>query len=187
MIYVKNYPFHKDENVINSKILLIGRTYAAAIERRKKFLNIIGDDFYLKIVGPKIINSKIDNWIDECKNSSDFSTIIKTHKKVSDLFQEISGLNKRSLASKYLHFHLPNLFFIYDSRAYLAINELIKEFQIKKSEYLIKKEELNFADIEYAKFCKKCICVIDKINIKLTPRQLDDILIEIANKKLRNK
>jgi hypothetical protein len=29
-----------------------------------------------------------------------------------------SGLNKRSLASKYLHFHVPELFYISDSRAY---------------------------------------------------------------------
>jgi hypothetical protein len=33
------------------------------------------------------------------------------------VLRDLTGLEKRALASKYLHFHLPRLFFIYDSRA----------------------------------------------------------------------
>ena len=39
-------PDHKKQDVIIGKILLIGRTYAAAIERRKDTGNYKGDDFY---------------------------------------------------------------------------------------------------------------------------------------------
>jgi len=46
-----------------------------------------------------------------------FDTLDLTKK----LFSKISGLNKRSLASKYLHFHVPELFYISDSRAYDAM------------------------------------------------------------------
>ena len=47
--------------------------------------------------------------------------MVKVHYLTTKLFSKISGLNKRSLASKYLHFHVPELFYIFDSRAYDAM------------------------------------------------------------------
>ena len=49
--------------------------------------------------------------------------MVDVHGKVTGLFSEISDLEKRSLASKYLHFHVPRLFFIFDSRAVEAMRE----------------------------------------------------------------
>ena len=47
-------PEHKQIDVIVGKIWLIGRSYAAAIERRKNAV-VVGDDFYYDVVAPKML------------------------------------------------------------------------------------------------------------------------------------
>ena len=96
--------------VVIGKIWLIGRAYAAAIERRKGNFNFEGDDFYVEVVAPRIINSGIDSWLspfqqDQNIDRNNMQLTLKVHADVTNLFYEISGLKKRSLASKYLHFH----------------------------------------------------------------------------------
>ena len=46
-------PLHNDADVIVGKIWLIGRSYAAAIERRRNADGYQGDDFYFDAVAPK--------------------------------------------------------------------------------------------------------------------------------------
>ena len=128
----KEQPEHKDIDVIVGKIWLIGRSYAAAIERRKNVFNV-GDDFYYKEVAPKLmeIGPELDDRIAGLNKSKglvkdDFKMILSTHKFLVDVFYELTGLEKRSLASKYLHFHCPEKFFIYDSRARKRIRKLVK-------------------------------------------------------------
>src|SRR5712692_9351087 len=119
-------PEHTRDDVIIAKIWLIGRTYAAAIERRRDKGDAVGDAFYETRVAPQIRDSDIDRWFKVLDSGSDtdMALNLETHKRVMDLFTKISGLEKRSLASKYLHFHFPSRFYIYDSRAYNAISEL---------------------------------------------------------------
>jgi hypothetical protein len=59
-------PLHIDVPDVIAKVWLIGRSYAAAIERRK---NEAGEnnDFYIDVVGPKIVASDLDEWISEAK------------------------------------------------------------------------------------------------------------------------
>jgi len=47
------YPYHKHIDQIVGKIWLIGRSYAAAIERRKNAKEY-NEDFYTEVVGPVI-------------------------------------------------------------------------------------------------------------------------------------
>ena len=54
------HPDHKQDEIIIGKIWLIGRTYAAAIERRRSIGDSVGDAFYEDIVAPKIRRSEID-------------------------------------------------------------------------------------------------------------------------------
>jgi hypothetical protein len=181
----KNHPHHKRDDEISAKIWLIGRAYAASIERRKK-KNNINDDFYSKVVIPKIRRSGIDEWIQNCKNKKTKEACLLAHKKTTELFKDISGLEKRSLASKYLHFHLPDMFFIYDSRANSGINILLKELKIRK---MRKEIDRNKYDKSYAPFYNKCVKVQGEIhkqyNILLSCRQLDTLIINIANENLR--
>lgn len=83
-------------------------------------------------------------------------------------------MGKRSLSSKYLHFHKPNLFFIYDSRAMESIRKLVTPSKNK----IASTENI---DMEYAKYCLRCIDLREEIkerfNTYLNPRELDNILL----------
>jgi len=115
----RQYPAHNNSSEIIAKVWLIGRSYAAAIERRKNTgsSQFNGDDFYFEKVAPEIKRSEIDAWLDALDaidevSESTLEVILSAHLNVTELFSSISGLEKRSLASKYLHFHCPDLFFI---------------------------------------------------------------------------
>ncbi len=60
----REYPDHKSAEVITAKIWLIGRSYAAAIERGRK-IEEDGDSFYESKVAQKIQASHIDEHL--CK------------------------------------------------------------------------------------------------------------------------
>lgn len=118
----RKHPLHAEAQVVIAKVLLIGRVYAAAIERRKSDLSTPTDEFYVQRVAPTIMSSSIDRWIEKAKRQTPgtpeaLAVMVEMHGRTTGLFGTISGLEKRSLASKYLHFHVPDLFFIYDSRA----------------------------------------------------------------------
>jgi hypothetical protein len=106
--------------------------------------------------------------------------VLKLHFYLTELIKEITEQNKRSFSSKYLHFHLPNLFFIYDTRAVKAIR-LLKTKLPKKY-----KAELNSNEIdkEYATFFYKCYEQKNKLerekNENLSIRHFDNILMKVS-------
>ena len=176
----RKYPFHREAPAVIAKIWLIGRSYAAAIERRRIKEGQEGD-FYVEVVAPRILNSQIDTWIaisaeHATPNEDSFGAILSAHANVTKLFGEISGLEKRSLASKYLHFHLPQLFYIYDTRAVMAMR-LLSSIGGRASRHV------TGTDSEYCKFAEKCLRLQTHIDAKhgmqLTPRQIDTLLLRI--------
>jgi len=176
----RNHPDHRDKSVVIAKIWLIGRAYAAVIERRKNKEGGNGD-FYLEEVAPKVCKSKIDTWIENASvhrspSLNSITKILSAHGNLTALFNDISGLEKRSLASKYLHFHKPNLFFIYDTRAVAAMRKLSDI-----AGHAVPRDDL--FDNEYHKFTNKCISLRDRIKkdygVTLNPRQIDNLLLEI--------
>lgn len=201
----QQYPSNTDSQAILAKALIIGRTYAASIERRKvknsiddaqPVAEIINDDFYVNHVVPIFQKLDLDQYINEIKSWGDVPLlslsdeqiikILALHKILSGAFEKATGLQKRSFASKYLHFHLPEIYFIYDSRAYAALNLVLKEVN-SQGKRIVNTEQ---ADQEYASFFMKCLRVLDYYktvdeNLPITPRQLDNLLIEIANQSLR--
>lgn len=189
-----NYPTHTVKYEVLAKIFFIGRIYAAAIERRKnKGEDENGDDFYIKKVVPKMINSKIDKKIQLLNqydriDENNYLIVLETHKYLSELFNELTELDKRSLSSKYLHFHKPKLFFIYDSRVSTAFSSCLPRYQISKSDKEKIKEKI--VDDTYAKFLIKSLKLRnifeDILEKQITPREYDKILIHYANKKLKH-
>ena len=109
---------------------------------------------------------------------------LSLHACLTQLTKEMTLLEKRSFCSKYLHFHLPSLFFIYDSRAVSAINQLF-DGSLKDIKLRIKDANV---DEEYAIFYYKCLaigCEIkEKYGVDLTTRQLDNLLVAISNEQL---
>jgi hypothetical protein len=181
----QNYPKHDADDAIVAKFLLIGRTYAAAIERRKN-AEETSDDLYTVTLVKKIKKSKLDAWLAALPNQvidpwRVLGSVITVHKRLTDLLFDLTGQEKRVLASKYLHFHRPDLFFIYDSRAKNAITKVTP----RRNE--IRDIAAGHADSEYHVFCRRCQYLRDSISERfgtnLTPRQLDKILLRLTDKK----
>ena len=172
-------PKHTDPDVIVGKIWLIGRSYAAAIERRKGAKQET-DNFYFDIVAPnmKRIGRKLDKKISTLlKSSSDIESLLTTHKFLTDEFNKITNLQKRSLASKYLHFHCPEKVFIYDSRANKAINKLVT----LSDKTILNNLSSTKYDNEYGKFVWKVLelkhFLEKELNNHLNPRDIDNFLL----------
>jgi hypothetical protein len=106
--------------------------------------------------------------------------VLKAHYKLSEFFRTISKQN-RSLASKYLHFHYPEHFFIYDQNAAIAIKRLTNNGRYKR----FKASNSEHTDGDYEEFYDRC--VIKKNDIenttttkhKVTPRELDNALLAV--------
>lgn len=168
------------------RMILIGRTYAATLERNNCKNASSTDELYFNIINEnnkvkwnELIN-KLNNFdsLEECDN-----IVLEIHKMLVDILNEIVHVNKTSLASKFLHFHKPNYFYIYDSRAKEAVSSLIDE-------KIYKREISNQCDIEYARFYKKVIKLKEIIEeyekndneIVVSPREMDDFLLYVYNK-----
>lgn len=174
---VAQNPQHTAVDAIAAKILLIGRVYAAAIERQAENA---GDDFYLGTVVPKVLASDIDQHLTDISgitlhDPGAVEFIVDTHGYVTNLFNEISLKKKRSLASKYLHFHRPELFYIYDSKAVAALGEF-RRITGRAS------RTSGHGDNEYRKFVEKCHRLREYceklVGSEITPRQLDNLLLK---------
>jgi hypothetical protein len=178
----RTHPGHSSKAAVIAKIWLIGRSYAAAIERRRNKTDA-NDDFYVDVVAPKMADSEIDKWLQELGSvlvpTGVFAErIVRTHGQVTRLFKEITELEKRSLASKYLHFHLPKLFFIYDARAVKGLQRLR---QVVGRASAVSTEG---GDDEYRKFFEKCLRLQQHIKIEfdvsVSPRELDKLLLHVS-------
>lgn len=172
---------HQQDEITIGKILLIGRSYAAALERRKRskdpnqyasdelyrrFAETLREtDFDLNLQGLKAFQQ-----IDE----ANIMSICSVHAFLMDIFRTLTGSEKRSLASKYLHFHFPDLFFIYDSFAVAALKTYIPRYSKQET-------PIGQLDPHYYRFCIGMITFRDEIKRtygrSLKPRQLDDLLL----------
>ena len=114
-----DHPAHSEDHVIIAKMWLVGRAYAAAVERRRVNDGLSSDDFYIERLAPTVRNSEIDTWFQRLREDGSRSKwlTLDVHKRLVDLLKPITKLEKRSFASKYLHFHFPDRFFLYDARA----------------------------------------------------------------------
>lgn len=175
----RNHPRHTDESEIAGKIWLIGRAYSATIERQAGRHMSEGQDFYLTRVAPMIKEARVDDWLEPLKGlkriySGNFEMVLCVHKQFMDLLAEISGVQKRSLASKYLHFHLPQLFFIFDSRAKKKISSIMPNARYPRTAN---------SDHEYNRFVQMCMQYRNEnleksLGRKVSPRELDAHLLD---------
>lgn len=156
----------------------LGRAYSAAIERKAGGHIEAGQDFYATRVAPMIRDSDIDDWLASVQaiervTDDNAEDVLRVHKQVTDLFNQISGMEKRSLASKYLHFHQPGAFFIFDSIANTKIRELLRGRRFKVTTEF---------DGLYAEFVHRCLWYRDNVfeqalGRESSPRELDRHLL----------
>lgn len=181
--FVKKHPLHTDKDFVVAKFWLIGRTYAAQAERCERDDK---EEFYYYHLAPGIKSEELDDKIKEIKRkyktlSNDaLYKVLELHKYLVDMIKDITDQENISLASKYLHFHLPNLVFIYDSR----VSSVIGHF-VKGKIYSKELEGKNF-DITYAKFAYKAFEIYKELkNINFSSNYGDTLLRVIDNFLLR--
>jgi len=96
------------------------------------------------------------------------------------VLRDLTGLEKRALASKYLHFHLPRLFFIFDSRA-LRMIRLVSPAPQRDS-------KRGGGDPQYELFVVRALALREQLErrfgVRLTPRQLDRVLLMLEARHL---
>ncbi|RMG23610.1 MAG: hypothetical protein D6732_24655, partial [Methanobacteriota archaeon] len=166
----KEKPLHDNIDVISSKLWLIGRAYSAAIERKA------GPDFKIENAAKIIKESRIDIHINNLNqinriNEKNIHVLLEAHKYFTDKLKEATGVAKRSLASKYLHFHAPNAVFIFDSIANNRITRIVSIDKIRT------KLQRKFDD-PYELFSYRCLYyrnnILEKtLGLLATPRRID--------------
>lgn len=184
----KKYPLHNNKQEVFAKIWLIGRSYAVALERGDSHDNEINDDFYGLVVN-KLLSSKIDVILDKLNGKElvleNLHLILGVYKDLYEITFSFGRGYKPSFCSKYLHFHFPELFFIYDSR----VLKIINSYKIDISE--LNELKYEYAYLPYFKFFCKCFLYQNELrktlNLDLTPRQIDILLINQANSYLRDR
>ncbi len=189
-----DYPDHTDDQAIVAKVWLIGRSYAAAVERgRVMDMNTqTSEDFYREKVTTALMEAEIDELLQNLKNrqpenAADDADLIRSglevHVKLVQALSPITGKSHRSFASKYLHFHVPDAFFIYDSIAAHGLSTLLPRYRVKDE--LCTKDQVDGIDDIYRTFVNKAHflrgAIYERFSEKLTPRQLDRLLLRVGN------
>ena len=112
---------------------------------------------------------------------------LKVHWGLMKNINEITGKDKRSFCSKYLHFHLPNYFFIYDSRAASGLTYLKTILGLKRSQLTSDTKLQAQMDVVYYRFFTSSLLVkkhVEEITgTELVPREFDSLLISASNLK----
>ncbi len=128
----REYPDHAERRAVTAKLALVGRVYAAGLERRVtpppgQQAIVVISDYVLEHGGQfdEIIQA-LDS-VDEPLDSTTMASIVEQHGRLTQLFQKAAtdGKAPRSFASKYLHFHRP-VVPIYDQYVRQAITRLVR-------------------------------------------------------------
>jgi len=178
----RQHPRHRTDDEVLAKVWLIGRSYATSIERRRGKHDSVGDDFYLDVVAPAIKRAGVDRWFAQLSDlrRPDAASVVPVHARLTALFEQISGLEKRSLASKYLHFHFPRAVYIYDDRVSRGIR------RVSPAQHL---REMLFTEFDdtYGRFYLRCQRFHQELEHvckrQLTPREVDKVLLAVAERK----
>ncbi|MEW5789459.1 MAG: hypothetical protein AB1899_16565 [Pseudomonadota bacterium] len=121
-----------------------------------------------------LTQSPVDHWFATVATAEELGgwLPLELHKRVMDVFAELPVEEARSLASKYLHFHFPELFFIHDSLVERAARRLMGE----ECGYLAMSDH----DPAYGQFHACCRKLAERLardlGRRLSPRELDRVL-----------
>lgn len=187
----QNNPSNQEQDSVLAKTLIIGRVYAAALERGVGEKKTKGGEFYIKTVFPQIASffskPSVVSKLGHLSNRANFSTAIELHGMFVMSLRRLRNSNKISFASKYLHFHYPNDFYIFDSRAKKAIR--ILNYHFNEGRKLSKQDRVvsgKAANGDYLNFVSKSEILREKLRIylqreHLSIREFDTVLLSISD------
>lgn len=177
----EEHPDHTKPAAVVAKLWLIGKSYSAALDRGRGKAGgeaVSSDDFYCEIAAPALCKAGIDEKLAVLPTGVELDTallsaVLRAHGALVKVFHGVTGRSHRSLASKYLHFHRPELFFIYDSRAREALD--VAEPASRKA------RTPRGADAQYAGFVQRAMRYRERLTsrfgVRLTPRELDRLFL----------
>jgi len=148
---------------VRAKIWLIGRAYAASLERGNIGQNGTREKLYEKVINRYCHSNELNNYFRKFKNKKYNALRKEDTKDIMKLFNILATKifkekeNKYSLASKYLHFHFPESFFIYDSISNRQVTHLCSQ--------LGRKGRLEGNNV-YEKYFNKCVYLIKELEGK---------------------
>lgn len=136
-------PSHRDKDEIAGKLWLIGRSYAASPERGAGEASDEQDPDFFRFLAESLRWPEIDAALEDLSGACAFSTatlapVLQTHSLLVELIYDRTQMrlptNKlprfhTSFASKYLHFHRPDHFPIFDSYVNDAITREYPRFR----------------------------------------------------------
>jgi len=176
----KEHSDHTNPQIVEAKLWLIGRTYAAALERGSQTAKRLGSDRFYHQAGEYLCKQGIDEKFRplHCRKAIDgkAETLLNVYAWLQGLLREANGCRRQlSLSSKYLHFHFPHLYYIYDSRAAKGLSQIRPRWRVRA----------NHPDggetCEYKRFFEKVHRLRKHIagewGKDLTPRQMDYLLL----------
>ncbi len=158
---------HMRDDIVADKLRLIMRLYSESPAWP-------GGAFSAEATAHTLSRSSVDHWFGALSTAEalDSSLLLELHKRLMDVFSDLSEEEARSLASKYLHFHFPELFHVYDSRIASALSLLMGA----EGGYLA----LAAYDPAYGRFHAGCRKLTERIaplvGRNLSPRELDTVL-----------
>lgn len=161
------YRHHRRDEIVADKLRLITRLYTDS-------LSWPGKSFCAEATAHSLTQSPVDHWFGAISTAEqlDSGLLLELHKRLMGVFSDINEDEARSLASKYLHFHFPELFFVYDTRIATAMSLLMEG----DCGFLALAE----FDPAYGRFHACCRKLIDRITPlvgrRLSPRELDRVL-----------
>jgi hypothetical protein len=178
-------PEHGDPFVTAGKMLMIGRVYSASPERKAGKAAVAGENLFT-ILAERLAATHIDERLAaipfETRLSEDLvPKVLALHGLLNTEVREgthrwsvTQGAPQRvSFASKYLHFHRPNAFPLFDRYACLGLASLTKGFRYENrcSDVTINKD--------YQRFVGRLLHFVAQRSPEAgwTPRSLDTMLV----------
>lgn len=156
---------HFKDEIVTDKLRLIGRLYS-------EYGASLG--FSPELGAHRLTKSPVDRWFSALASAEELDgwLLLELHKRVMDVFADLPEAMARSLASKYLHFHFPELFCIYDSWVDGAVRALIDG----DGSFLA----MNDYDPVYSRFHASCRRLAERLSPalgrRLSPREMDRVL-----------
>lgn len=158
--------FHNQDEIVADKLRMIVR---ACVDQGQAIA-----EYSPELAAHLIVRSGVDRWFASLATAEHIDPALKfdLHKRVMDVFVDLPETQARSLASKYLHYHFPELFFIYDAGVERAAYDLGEG----ECGYLARGDH----DPLYSSFFACCRKLSDRygnaIGRPLNPRELDMVL-----------
>lgn len=170
------------EEEVAARLLIVGRTYAAPLERfqgakRKWFHAYRG-------VAKRLVDKGFLQELGQF-DPPEFWSSAATQMEVLRLHRQLIELlgckkNPRSLASKFMHFHRPDVVLIFDNNARAAASRTMESLRLQ-----VEKLDIHGVDDPYRRYLQNALAlkrhIEDQIEIEVpTPRDLDKIIIRLS-------